>query len=135
MKSLSSLLRGVTSNHNGDFYCLNCFHSYSTKEKLKKTWKSNDHDYCYVEMPDEERKILKYNYAEKSWKFPATIYADLECLLEKMYSCQNNPGKSYTERKTKHTPSDYSLLTNCSFISAENKLDCYRGKDCMERFC
>ena len=52
-----------------------------------------------------------------------------------MYSCQNNPGKSYTERKTKHTPSDYSLLTNCSFISAENKLDCYRGKDCMERFC
>ena len=31
-KSLSSLLRGVTSSHNGDFYCLNCFHSYSTKK-------------------------------------------------------------------------------------------------------
>ena len=136
MKSLSALLRGVTSNHNGDFYCLNYFHSYSTKEKLKKHERvHNDHDYCYVEMPDEERKILKYNYEEKSWKIPATIYADLECLLEKMYSCQNNPGKSYTERKTKHTPSDYSLLTNCSFISAENKLDCYRRKDCMERFC
>ena len=29
-----SITRGVTSNHNGDFYCLNCFHSYSTKEKL-----------------------------------------------------------------------------------------------------
>ena len=33
---LSALLSGVTSNHNGDFYCLNCFHSYSTKNKLKK---------------------------------------------------------------------------------------------------
>ena len=26
VKSLSGLLRGITSNHNGDFCCLNCFH-------------------------------------------------------------------------------------------------------------
>ena len=25
IKSISGLLRGITSNHNGDFYCLNCF--------------------------------------------------------------------------------------------------------------
>ena len=30
VKSLLALFRGITSNHNGDFYCLNCFHSYST---------------------------------------------------------------------------------------------------------
>ena len=35
VKNLSGLLREVTSNHNGDFYCLNCFHSYSTKNKLE----------------------------------------------------------------------------------------------------
>ena len=35
VKNLSELLRGVTSNHHGDFYCLNCFHSYSTKIRLK----------------------------------------------------------------------------------------------------
>ena len=35
VKNISGLLRGVTSNHNGDFYCLNCFHSYSTKNKLE----------------------------------------------------------------------------------------------------
>ena len=29
----------------------------------------------------------------------AIIYADLECLLKKMQSCQNNPEKSYTEQK------------------------------------
>ena len=29
----SALLRGATSNHKGDFYCLNCFHSYSIKKK------------------------------------------------------------------------------------------------------
>ena len=27
---LSGLLRGVTGNNNGDFYCLNCFHVYRT---------------------------------------------------------------------------------------------------------
>ena len=27
VKSLLALLRGITSNHDGDFYCLNCFHS------------------------------------------------------------------------------------------------------------
>ena len=31
-----ALLRGITSNHNGDFYCLNCSQSYSTKNKLKE---------------------------------------------------------------------------------------------------
>ena len=36
VKSLSALLRGITSEHDGDFYCLNCFHFYSTKNKLKK---------------------------------------------------------------------------------------------------
>ena len=35
VKNLSGLLREISSNHNGDFYCLNCFHSYSTKNKLE----------------------------------------------------------------------------------------------------
>ena len=51
-----------------------------------------------------------------------------------MHSCQNNLEKSYTEKKAKHTPSGYSLLTNSSFDATENKLDSYRGKDCMKTF-
>ena len=50
------------------------------------------------------------------------IYADLECLLEKMQSCQNNPEKSYTEKKTKYTSSGYSLFTTITFDSTKNKL-------------
>ena len=29
--NLSGLLQGNSSNHRGDFYCLNCFNSYTTK--------------------------------------------------------------------------------------------------------
>ena len=50
-------------------------------------------------MPDEGNKILKCNYGEKSLKAPFMIYADLECLLEKIHSCQNNLEKSYKEKK------------------------------------
>ena len=92
VKSLSALYRGVTGNNNGDFYCLNCFCSYRTENKLKKhkkVWENDD--YCYVEMPEEGNKILKYNPGEKSMKVPFIIYADLEFLLEKMNTCHNNP--------------------------------------------
>ena len=51
-------------------------------------------------MPDEDNKILKYNHREKSMRVPFIIYADLECLLEKMHLCQNNLEKS----KKKKTP-------------------------------
>ena len=34
-KSLSRLFRGITSNHDGDFYCLNCLHSFRTDNALK----------------------------------------------------------------------------------------------------
>ena len=34
VRSLSGLLRGISSNHDGDYYCLNCFHSYRTENKL-----------------------------------------------------------------------------------------------------
>ena len=79
VKSLSELLRGITSDHNGNFYCLNCFHSYSIKNKLNKHEKvCNDQDYCYVEIPNEDNKIVKYNHVEKSVKVPFIIYAGLE---------------------------------------------------------
>ena len=36
VKKLSALLKGITGNDYGDFYCLNCFHSCTTKNKIKK---------------------------------------------------------------------------------------------------
>ena len=96
---MSALLRGITSNQKEDFYHLNCFHTHSTNEKLKKYEKvCNNHDYCYVEMSDKDNKILTYNHGEKSLKDLFMIYADLECLLEKMHSCQIIP-KSLIQRK------------------------------------
>ena len=42
---------------------------------------------------------------------------------------------SATTKINKHTPSGYSLFTHCSFDTTKNKLDYYRGKNCMKNFC
>ena len=90
VKNLSRLLRGITSNHDGDFYCLNCFHSYGTKNKLDAHKKiCENHDYCHIEMPTKDNNTIKYNQGGKSIKLPFIIYADLECLLGKMSTCYN----------------------------------------------
>ena len=86
-------------------------------------------------MSNEENKIIKYNQGEKSIKLPFIIYADLECLLEKMNNCYNNPEESSTTEINKQTPSGYSLFTHCSFDETKNKLDYYRGEDCMKKLC
>ena len=135
VKNLSRLLRGITSNHKEDFYCLNCFHSYRTENKLEAHKKiCENHDYCHVEMPTKNNNIIKYNHGEKSMKLPFVIYADLECLLEKMSTYINNPNESSTTKINKHTPSGYSIFTHCSFDKSKNKLNYYRGKYCMVKF-
>ena len=98
-RSLSALLRGISSSNNGDFYCLNCFHSYRKLNKLKKHEKvCNNLDYCHVNMPEESKNILKYSPRDKSLKAPFIIYADLECLLKGKQPRENNLENSYTER-------------------------------------
>ena len=135
VKNLSRLLRGITSNHKQDFYYLNCFHPYRTENKLEAHKKiCENHDYCQVEMPNKNNNIIKYNHGKKSMKLPFVIYADLECLLEKMSTCINNLNESSTTKINKQTPSGYSIFTHCSFDTSKNKLNYYRGKDCMKKF-
>ena len=53
MTNLSALLQKISSNRKEDFYCLNCFNSYTTKNKLKKHEEiCNNHDSCHIEMSD-----------------------------------------------------------------------------------
>ena len=87
------------------------------------------------EMPNEDNKIIKYNQGEKSIKSPFIIYADLECLLEKTSTRYKYLEESSTTEINKHTPSGYPLFTHCSFDKTKNKLDYYRGEDCMKKFC
>ena len=86
-------------------------------------------------MPSEDTKILEFNQYQKSDKAPFIIYADLECIIEKIDGCKNNPENSSTTNSSKHIPSGFSMSTISSFRSIENKYDVYRAKDCLQKFC
>ena len=110
VSNLFSLLEEKLSNHHGYFYCLNCFNSYTTENKLKEHEEiCNNHDSCFIQMPKWFEKILKYNPGEKSLRAPL-INLSLP-------------------------PSGWAMLTKCSFDKTEDKLDYYRGKDSIEKLC
>ena len=98
--NLSALPDGKLSNYHGDLYCLNCFNSYTTKNKRKGHEEiCYNHDSCRIQMPRWFEKMLKRNPRGKSLKASFAIYLDLKCLLKKEQSLKNNNlEKSYTEK-------------------------------------
>ena len=58
---MSALFCKIKWKHDGDFYCLSCFNSFSTENEIKEHENLCKNDYyCYIEMPKEDQKILKY---------------------------------------------------------------------------
>ena len=83
---LSALLRGINSKHHADFYCLNCFATKNPLESHKKVCENKD--FCSVIMLFKDTKTLEVNQYQKSGKAPFIIYADLECIMEKIDRCK-----------------------------------------------
>ena len=52
IKKLSILLWEIISKNHGDFYCLNCLHSFRTKNKLEphKKWKCEHKAFCNYDI-------------------------------------------------------------------------------------
>ena len=95
VKKLSALLRRITSKHHGDFDCLNCLHSFTTKSNLQSHNRVCENKYfCIVIIPSEDTKMLELNQYQKSDKAPFIIYADLECKIEKIDEWKNDPENS-----------------------------------------
>ena len=136
VKKLSALFRGLTSKHHGDFYCLNFLHSFATEKKFQSHKRvSENKDFCNIIAPSGDTKVLEFNQYQKSDTAPFIIYAGLECIIENIDGCKNNPENSSTSKVSEHIPSCFSMSTISSFRRTEDKHDMYRGKDCMKRFC
>ena len=127
VKKFVRILRGVTSKHHGDFYCLNGLHSFATEKCESHEKVCENKDFCNAVMPSEITKILTFNQCQKSDKAPFIFYADLECLIGKTDEYRNNPENSSTSKVDEHIPSDFSMSTISSFQNIENKHHVYRS--------
>ena len=135
IKSIPALLRGISSKHNGDYYCLNCFHSYRTKNTLEKHESlCNNNAFGPIKMPEEKNKFISSTPGKNTLKNPFIIYANFECLLHPMSTCDNTPDNSYTTKKVIHIPTGFSMLTSYAYDKKLNYHTCYRGKNRLQTF-
>ena len=77
--------------------------------------------FCFLKIPKEDEKFLTTTPGKNSLKVSFIICAEIECLLQKISTCQNKHEKSYAEKKVGHEASGYSLITCCSFDKSENE--------------
>ena len=111
-KQLSALLSRITSKHYSDFYCLNCLHSFTTKNKRESHRKvCENKDFCNTVIYSEDIEILEFNQYQKSDIAPFIIYEDLECLIQKIDRCKKNPQHSSTTEVGEHITSAFSMST------------------------
>ena len=100
--------------------------------KLEKSFKNHRVDCeninkCRAILPNEKDKILNFkNYRYKE-KIPISIYADIDCLLEK-----NTDVKSSAYQK--HVPTSVAFYKHCNCDDSLSELQLYRGEDCISWF-
>ena len=60
IKNRSKLLSKLNSNHNGrEHFCIYCLHSFHSEEACAKHREyCQDHDFCHVKLPKEEKKMV-----------------------------------------------------------------------------
>ena len=79
--------------------------------------------------------VKKYSNGQKSLVVPAAYYSDIECLIKQIDTCHNNPEQTPTTRVSKHEPCGFSIVAKSSITDIREKNTCYRGEDCMEKYC
>jgi len=136
IKSLPTLFRGVTSSHNGDFYCRNCLGSFRTQEALDNHIQAcKDHDFCYVKMPEEGKNILRYQEGSKSIRVPFVIYADTECILRPIQSVKDQSDKPSTRNVAEHVGCGAAMFVKFAHGEYERAFEQCRGEDAISTFC
>ena len=76
LKKLSTLLRGITSKHNGNLDYFRTENKLECREQVCKNEAS-----CGIALPTQKNNTLKFNQYVKSDKTRDIIYSDLESLI------------------------------------------------------
>ncbi|KAL4153215.1 hypothetical protein QTP88_001048 [Uroleucon formosanum] len=106
----------MTKDGHKRFLCKMCLSSFDDEYKL------NDHKhYCVnnkaakIVLPEAYNKTLEFQNYNHSLRVPFVIYADFECTLKPIYTCQPNDTESFTKCYQKHIPNNF-----CYYIKYSN---------------
>jgi len=134
---MSRLFSYLSKHHGRKFICNRCLHSYSNEALLK------DHvQYCSkftaakTVMPNNEEKYLEFKNYHKMLRAPIVIYADFECFLRPVHTCDNSPEISQTKEIQKHVPASFAYykVRSDGSMCEEPYMYCGEGVSVIDHF-
>ena len=121
VKRLTARLYDQSKNSNSKHFCKRCLHGYSRKELLerhKSEYKGLLKSPTRTEMLKEGENKMSFTNYHKQMKAPYVVYADFECVLQKIAGCEPPQNESFTVKTERHVPCGFSYIA----VRSEGKL-------------
>ena len=136
VKNLSRLLASqVSKAKRKEYFCTRCFNTFRSQEVLFKHLEyCKEHDEVKINMP-KEGTILKFKNYDRKERVPFIVYADFECFIKPIQTCEPNPESSYTKQYQKHEPTSFCYYIKCfdDKVYEPKKIN-YTGKNAAQKF-
>ena len=132
VKDLSRLL----SSKEKHYFCYRCLNPFWSHKSLNKHQEyCSNYEAVKIEMP-EKGTMLKFKNYHRSEKVPFVVYADFECFIKPIQSCNTDDKESYTNNTKKHEPSSFCYSIKCfdDEIYKPKKSKLY-GRGCRAEIC
>ena len=136
VKNLSSLLSSqVSKAKRKECFCTRCFKPFGSQKVLFKHLEyCKEYNEVKINMP-KKGTILKFKNYDRKERVPFIVYADFECFIKPIQTCEPNPESSYTKQYQKHEPTSFCYYIKCFDDKVyEPKLESYTGKDAAQKF-
>ena len=133
VKRLTALLFDQNKDRNSKHFCERCLHGYTTRDVLKRhkpEGKGLLKSPTRTEMPKEGENKMAFKIYYKQMKAPYAVYADFECIVRKIDTCEPDNKRSFTVKTEKHEPCGFSYLVVRSDGQTQGPCT-YRGKDAV----
>ena len=114
---------------------MRCLNPFVCQEALNRHLKyCSKYKAVKIKMP-KEGTILKFKNYDRREKVPFIVYADFECFIKLLQSCDPDDKKSYTKQYQKHEPSSFCYYIKCFDDKVyKPKLVSYTGEDAAQKF-
>ena len=134
IKDFDRFMFNKTKNKDKKYFCKNSLQCFSSENIL-----SEHKENCLVINCKQSVKLksgfISFKNYSKQIPVPFKIYADFECILEKVdgdIECSSN--SSYTRKYQNNVPCSFAYKVVCVDNKLSKKIVLYRGKDAVYEF-
>ena len=113
VKRLTALLYDQNRHNESKHFCERCLHGYKMRDLLerpKPECKGLMKSPTRTDMPKQGENKMSFTNYHKQMKAPYVVYADFECLVRNITTCEPDNKHSFTIKTEKHEPCGFSYV-------------------------